>query len=83
MGYVMGDAAMERDRPAALLARASAAAARATTRARRHGASNNCTAQAPEREKWLVLRVPARWPARASRGRYRWPQKAGQRKTKG
>ena len=45
MGYVMGGAAMERDRPTALLARASAAAARATTRARRHGASNNCTAQ--------------------------------------
>ena len=37
----------------------------------------------PQREKWPVLRVPARWPARASRGRCRWPRKAGQRKTKG
>lgn len=45
MGYVMGGAAMERALPAAVLARARAAAARATTRARRHGASNNCTAQ--------------------------------------
>ena len=45
MGYVMSGAAMERVLPAAVLARARAAAARATTRARRHGASNNCTAQ--------------------------------------
>ena len=45
MGYVMGGAAMERALPAAVFARARAAAARATTRARRHGASNNCTAQ--------------------------------------
>ena len=45
MGYVMGGAAMERALPAAVLARTRAAAARATTRARRHGASNNCTAQ--------------------------------------
>ena len=44
MGYVMGGAAMERALPAAVLARARAAAARAGTRARRHGASNNCTA---------------------------------------
>ena len=43
MGYVMGGAAMERALPAAVLARARAAAARAATRARRHGASNNCT----------------------------------------
>ena len=45
MGYVMGGAAMERALPATVLARARAAAARAATRARRHGASNNCTAQ--------------------------------------
>ena len=37
----------------------------------------------PEREKWVALRVPARWPARASRGRCQWPRNAGQRKTKG
>ena len=40
-----GGAGMERGLPAAVGARARAAAARATTRARRHGASNNCTAQ--------------------------------------
>ena len=68
MGYVMSGTAMERVLPATVLARARAAAARATTRARRHGASNNCTAQAPDREKELVFRVPPRWPARASRG---------------
>ena len=45
MGYVMSGAAMERAPPATTLARARAAAARAGTRARRHGASNNCTAQ--------------------------------------
>ena len=56
MGYVMGDAAMERDRPAALLARASAAAARAATRARRHGAGNNCAPRAPATRK--MARAP-------------------------
>ena len=83
MGYVMGGAAMERALPATVPAWARAAAARAATRARRHGASNNCTAQLSEREKWVALRVPARWPARASRGRCRRPRNAGQQKTKG
>jgi len=45
MGYVMGGAAMETAMETTVLARARAAAARAGTRARRHGASNNCTAQ--------------------------------------
>ena len=45
MGGAMGGAVMERVLPAAVVARARAAAARAATRARRHGASNNCTAQ--------------------------------------
>ena len=45
MGYVMSAVVVERALPAAVLARARAAAARAYTRPRRHGASNNCTAQ--------------------------------------
>ena len=45
MGYVMGGAAIETAMETTVLARARAAAARAAARARRHGASNNCTAQ--------------------------------------
>ena len=51
MGYVMSGVAIERALPAAVLARARAAAARATTRARRHGASNNCTGAAVRNAK--------------------------------
>ena len=56
MGYVMGGAAMETAMETTVLARARAAAARATTRARRHGAGNNCAPRAPGTRK--MARAP-------------------------
>ena len=56
MGYVVSSAAAERALPAVVLARARAEVARAATRARRHGASNNCTPAMPKTRPCSVHR---------------------------